>query len=309
MLRAMVKKTASALKPPVAKRTAPAKHAATGSTISAKAPARRQVASAGRANGLKASSGPLGHTAALPGQEFGDVEPTAVRIAARGQRPDVTGLPAGLRAAIEQMTEQAFARSPFAANEARLRSQVRLLQRQVTEQAREIQALKARSEAVVPAVTPADVATPGSSRANQALDALRTRLADQAPMTAQRSEDARRRWVVDGVIIPTATLVDAWGVSRQALDQARERGDLVGLKVANRQYYPASVLGLSSESVAQICRALAGMDPVSAVLFWTREHGAFDGLTVSEAVTTQGLDAVVQAAEAFAAELAGVHVA
>jgi len=30
-------------------------------------------------------------------------------------------------------------------------------------------------------------------------------------------------------------------LTRQALDQGRERGDLVGLKVANREYYACGV--------------------------------------------------------------------
>ena len=116
----------------------------------------------------------------------------------------------------------------------------------------------------------------------------------------------RRRWVDDGLLVPTSELVNAWGLTRQALDQARERGALIGLKVANRQYYPAAFLELNAEDVASICRALVDVDPISRIIFWQRPHANLDDQTLAQAIQAEGLATVLQAAEAFADEQAGV---
>lgn len=116
----------------------------------------------------------------------------------------------------------------------------------------------------------------------------------------------RREWVDDGLLVPTAELARNWGLTRQALDQARERGDLVGLKIANRQYYPAAFLELKAGDVASICRSLVDVDPVGRIIFWQRPHANLDDRTLAQSIRTEGLAAALQAAQAFADEQSGV---
>jgi hypothetical protein len=145
-----------------------------------------------------------------------------------------------------------------------------------------------------------------SGRADRALKELRQSLADQPPIDLERTSKAvRRRWVDDGVVVPTAALSAAWGMSRHALDRARKRGDLVGLKIANRQYYPAPFLGLAAKDVAQVCQALRAIDPVSQVIFWSRKHGALEGRTLAESIESGGVARVLHLAKGFADEELG----
>lgn len=84
----------------------------------------------------------------------------------------------------------------------------------------------------------------------QAADASRAALATPAAQSGTdtaggvrgarvRGENLLQQWVRDGTLIPSTELVRSWGVSRQALDQAVERGELFSLKIAGRRYYLA----------------------------------------------------------------------
>jgi hypothetical protein len=216
-----------------------------------------------------------------------------------------TVLSPALRSTLEQLAASAFARIGFAPDEApRLRSEVRHLRRQVALQARQIQQLRAnQATAAGPADTPP--ATEGS-RAARAVQAWQRREADVRDAPPDDSQAVRRRWIDEGLLVPTADLAHSWGLTRQALDQARERGDLVGLKIANRQYYPAVFLELKAEDVASICRSLMDVDPVSRIIFWQRPHASLDGQTLAQAIRSVGSAAAMQVAEAFADEQAGV---
>jgi hypothetical protein len=225
--------------------------------------------------------------------------------AAPGGATTSAALSPALRSTLEHLAAAAFARIGFAPDEApRLRSEVRQLSRQVAVQARQIQQLRANLAA--PASTPAKAPAVGAGRAARAVQEWQARLADEHGARTDDSEVVRRRWVDDGLLVPTAELAHAWGLTRQALDQARERGDLVGLKVANRQYYPATFLELTAEAVASICRSLVDVDPVSRIIFWQRPHANLDDQTLAQAIRAEGLATALQAAEAFADEQADV---
>lgn len=203
------------------------------------------------------------------------------------------------------MAAIAFARIGFGPGEApRLRSEVRQLRRQVAVQARQIQQL--RSNQAAPANKPTRAPAAGTGRAAQAVQEWQARMADTPSALAADSEMVRRRWVEDRVLVPAAEFVHAWGLTRQALDQARERGDLVGLKVANRWYYPAEFLDLTAEDVASVCRALVDVDPISCIIFLQRPHADLNDQTLAQAIRVDGLPTVLQAVEAFADEQAGV---
>ena len=51
---------------------------------------------------------------------------------------------------------------------------------------------------------------------------------------AARGEAARVQWVKDGLVVPGEQLAQAWGLTRQALAPAAERGEVFAVKVGNR---------------------------------------------------------------------------
>lgn len=99
-----------------------------------------------------------------------------------------------------------------------------------------------------------------------------------------RGEAARVQWVKDGLVVPGAQLAHAWGLTRQALAPAAERGEVFAVKVGNRLYYPRSFLGMDRESVATVCRALGDLGSSEKLMFWLREHGALAGKSVAAAL-------------------------
>lgn len=96
-----------------------------------------------------------------------------------------------------------------------------------------------------------------------------------------RGEAARVQWVKDGLVVPGEQLAKAWGLTRQALAPASERGELFALKIGNRLYYPWSFQVLDRESVAAICRALGDLGSSEKLMFWLRDHGALAGRSVA----------------------------
>ena len=99
-----------------------------------------------------------------------------------------------------------------------------------------------------------------------------------------RGEAARVQWVKDGVVVPGEQLAKAWGLTRQALAPAAERGDVCAVKIGNRLYYPRSFLVLDREAVATVCRALGSVGSSEKLIFWLRDHGALAGKSVAAAL-------------------------
>jgi hypothetical protein len=82
-----------------------------------------------------------------------------------------------------------------------------------------------------------------------------------------RGENLLQRWVRDGTLIPSAGLGNSWGISRQALDQAVERGELFSLKIASRRYYLAQLRDITREQATEVCRALGRLSPSEKLTF------------------------------------------
>jgi hypothetical protein len=99
-----------------------------------------------------------------------------------------------------------------------------------------------------------------------------------------RGEAARVQWIKDGLIVPGEQLARAWGLTRQALAPAAERGEVFAVKIGNRLYYPQAFLGMDREAVAAICRALGDLGGSEKLMFWMREHGALAGKGVAAAL-------------------------
>jgi hypothetical protein len=99
-----------------------------------------------------------------------------------------------------------------------------------------------------------------------------------------RGEVARVQWIKDGLVVPGEQLAQAWGLTRQALAPAAERGEVFAVKIGNRLYYPETFLSLDRETVARVCRALGGIGTSEKLMFWLRDHGALKGKTVARAL-------------------------
>lgn len=120
---------------------------------------------------------------------------------------------------------------------------------------------------------------------------------------AARGEAARVQWVKDGLVVPGEDLAQAWGLTRQALAPAADRGEVFAVKIGNRLYYPQAFLVMDREAVASICRALGDLGASEKLMFWLREHGALAGKTVAAALEAgTGLAKVERLAAAWARE-------
>jgi hypothetical protein len=99
-----------------------------------------------------------------------------------------------------------------------------------------------------------------------------------------QGEARRVAWIKDGLLVPTSELAEQWGRTRQALDQACDRGDLFSLKVGKNKYYPRIFLELDADAVKRVCLALKGGDSTAKFIFWSRRHGALGGKTIADAI-------------------------
>lgn len=99
-----------------------------------------------------------------------------------------------------------------------------------------------------------------------------------------RGEAARVQWVKDGLVVSGERLAHAWGLTRQALAPAAERGEVFAVKIGNRLYYPQAFLDLDRETVATVCRALGDLGASEKLMFWLREHGALGGRGIAVAL-------------------------
>lgn len=125
-----------------------------------------------------------------------------------------------------------------------------------------------------------------------------------------RGEAARVQWLREGLIVPGEQLARAWGLTRQALAPAAERGEVFSIKLGNRLYYPVAFLSLEREAVAAICRALGDLGASEKLMFWLREHGALAGQRVGSALAAgTPLLKVERLAAAWARERGASHVA
>jgi HPt (histidine-containing phosphotransfer) domain-containing protein len=152
-----------------------------------------------------------------------------------------------------------------------------------------------------------------SSRAFAEIDASVDRLRGEGvvgtdehwELLVRDSESRRVAWTKDGSLVKTQELAKKWGRTRQALDQAVERGELFNLKIGSRRWYPAVFARLTAEDVRQVNLALSSSSPVSKFVFWNRSHGGLGGKTVESAIRGGQLARVIELAEAWADERGG----
>lgn len=107
----------------------------------------------------------------------------------------------------------------------------------------------------------------------------------QATREAKARGEARLvQWTKDGTLVEGKHLYEAWGITRQALDKARERGDIFSIRVGGQHYYPIEAEQFSRADLAQVTRALGDISSGSKLIFLKRKHGALGDRTASEAI-------------------------
>jgi len=196
-----------------------------------------------------------------------------------------------------------------------LQDELRLLRVSVVQQAHAIRVLQhERQQASLASNPPSSLPRKapneaGNRRAAQALADLQVRLgmaanagAEQATEMAQGSERVKAGWIQDSLLAGSVAFGTSWSRTRQALEQACDRGELFSLKIGNKRWYPASFMDLAVEDVKAVCLLLRRVDPVSQFIFWERKHGALAGQTLPEALQAGKTAAVLRAAEVFAGE-------
>ncbi|MGE4088418.1 MAG: hypothetical protein AB7F93_10060 [Immundisolibacter sp.] len=125
-----------------------------------------------------------------------------------------------------------------------------------------------------------------------------------------RGEAARVQWVKDGLVVPGEQLAQAWGLTRQALAPAADRGEVFAVKIGNRLYYPQAFMGMDRETVATVCRALGDLSSSEKLMFWLRDHGALAGKSVAVALEAgTPVSKVERLASAWARERGAARVA
>ncbi|MYM92667.1 response regulator [Duganella vulcania] len=121
-------------------------------------------------------------------------------------------------------------------------------------------------------------------------------LSPRHTLAAFRGEAQLVKWTEDGTLLDGSKIQQAWGVTRQAVDAARERGEVFSIWAKRQHWYPAEALKFKREDLAAITRALGDIDPSSKLLFLLHKHGAVGGVTPAEAVADKKLDDILRLA-------------
>lgn len=114
-----------------------------------------------------------------------------------------------------------------------------------------------------------------------------------------RGEAQLRKWSEDGTLVEGRRLQDTWGITRQALDKARERGEIFSFRIGGQHFYPSEALHLTREHLARILEALGPASAASKLIFLRRRHGTLGGATPAEAIEKGRLAEVLRLAQAW----------
>jgi len=99
----------------------------------------------------------------------------------------------------------------------------------------------------------------------------------------QRGEALIASMVRQGSLINGETLSSAWGITRQALDKARERGELFSVRMGRQHYYPVAALSFLRRDFESINRSFhPDIAAGTKLIFFNRKHGSLGGKTVAE---------------------------
>ena len=115
----------------------------------------------------------------------------------------------------------------------------------------------------------------------------------------ERGEVRLVKWTQDGTLVPVSAVEEAWGIKRQSVDAARERGEIFSVFVRGQHWYPAEALRFGRAELATVMKALGDESSSSRLVFLLRLHGALGGRTPAEAADQGMLQDVVRLAGAW----------
>jgi len=121
-------------------------------------------------------------------------------------------------------------------------------------------------------------------------------ISNERQLAAIRGEVQLVRWTQDGTLLDGAKIQQAWGLTHQAIDAARDQGEIFSVWVKGQHWYPAEALKFKREELAEINRKLGEIDPSSKLLFLLHKHGALEGMTPADAVANLKLSDVCRVA-------------
>ncbi|WUR11470.1 hypothetical protein E7V67_017345 [[Empedobacter] haloabium] len=99
----------------------------------------------------------------------------------------------------------------------------------------------------------------------------------------QRGEALIASLVRQGSLIDGETLASAWGITRQALDKARERGEIFSVRMGRQHFYPVAALSFLRRDFESINRSFhPDIAAGTKLIFFNRQHGSLGGRTVAE---------------------------
>lgn len=102
-------------------------------------------------------------------------------------------------------------------------------------------------------------------------------------MAQQRGEALIASLVREGSLIDGETLASAWGITRQALDKARERGEIFSVRMGRQHVYPVAALSFLRRDFESINRSFhPDIAAGTKLIFFNRKHGSLGGRTVAE---------------------------
>lgn len=114
-----------------------------------------------------------------------------------------------------------------------------------------------------------------------------------------RGETRLVKWTQDGTLVPVSVVEAAWGIKRQSVDAARERGEIFSVFVRGQHWYPAEALGFARADLAAMVQALGQESATSKLVFLRRRSDALGGRTPAEAADQGLLDDVLRLARAW----------
>jgi len=118
-----------------------------------------------------------------------------------------------------------------------------------------------------------------------------------------QADEARAALVDSGDVVPTETMARRLGVTRQALNKAKEDGRMFALPLRGRElHWPAfyADMTLDRRQLEEVTRALGALPPWTKWLFFTRAKGSLGSRTPLQALKEGQLQAVLKTARAAA---------
>ena len=91
--------------------------------------------------------------------------------------------------------------------------------------------------------------------------------------------------ISEGKLVPPKKIAEFWGISNQALGNRKRAGDVLGLLVNNRLWYPIELENFPTRDSAEYtCMKIKTLSPIEQYLVLTNSHAALGNRTIAQAL-------------------------